>query len=91
MDLIVTDLKMPVMNGYELVEYVNRNFPHLPVYVMTGDYLPDVKPRLQRRLSLSVRIQALQLQTTGLRHRSRDRADEPDGAGRFVEPAFRKQ
>jgi CheY-like chemotaxis protein len=46
-DLIVTDLKMPVMNGYELVEYVNRHFPLLPVYVMTGDYLPDVKPRFR--------------------------------------------
>lgn len=49
-DLIVTDLKMPVMNGYELIEYVNKNFPLLPVYVMTGDYLPDVKPRLRAAL-----------------------------------------
>jgi CheY-like chemotaxis protein len=46
-DLVVTDLKMPVMNGYELVEYVNRHFPLMPVYVMTGDYLPDVKPRFR--------------------------------------------
>jgi CheY-like chemotaxis protein len=46
-DLVVTDLKMPVMNGYELVEYVNRHFPLVPVYVLTGDYLPDVKPRLR--------------------------------------------
>jgi CheY-like chemotaxis protein len=46
-DVMVTDLKMPVMNGYELVEYANKNFPLLPVYVMTGDYLPDVKPRLR--------------------------------------------
>jgi CheY-like chemotaxis protein len=46
-DVVVTDLKMPVMNGYELVEYVNSHFPLLPVYVMTGDYLPDVKPRFR--------------------------------------------
>ncbi len=46
-DLIVTDLKVPVMNGYELVDYANRNFPCIPVYVMTRDYLPDVKTRLR--------------------------------------------
>ncbi|OGW47762.1 MAG: hypothetical protein A2078_13135 [Nitrospirae bacterium GWC2_57_9] len=46
-DVVVTDLKMPVMNGYEVVDYVNRHFPELPVYVMTGDYLPDVMPRFQ--------------------------------------------
>lgn len=46
-DLVVTDLKMPVMNGYEVVEYVNRHFPDVPVFVMTGDYLPDVMPKLR--------------------------------------------
>jgi DNA-binding NtrC family response regulator len=46
-NVIVTDLGMPVMNGYELVEYVNKNFPLIPVYVMTGEYIPDVKPRFR--------------------------------------------
>lgn len=46
-DLIVTDLKMPVMNGYEVVHYANKYFPCIPVYVMTGDYLPDVKPKFR--------------------------------------------
>ena len=46
-DLVITDLKMPVMNGYQVVDYVNKSFPCLPVYVMTGDYLPDVKPRFR--------------------------------------------
>lgn len=46
-DLIVTDLKMPVMNGYQVVDHVNKFFPGLPVYVMTGDYLPDVMPKLR--------------------------------------------
>lgn len=41
-DLIVTDLKMPVMNGYEVVAYANKNHPCIPVVVMTGDYLPEV-------------------------------------------------
>lgn len=46
-DLVVTDLKMPLMNGYEVVDHVNKNYPAVPVVVMTGDYLPDVKPRLR--------------------------------------------
>lgn len=45
-DVILTDLKMPVMNGYEVVHYVNENHPSIPIYVMTGDYLPDVTSRL---------------------------------------------
>ncbi len=44
-DLIVTDLKMPLMNGYEVVAYANEKYPQIPVYVMTGDYLPDVRQR----------------------------------------------
>lgn len=46
-DLIVTDLEMPIMNGYEVVDYANKNFPGLPVYVMTGDYLSDVTPKFR--------------------------------------------
>ncbi len=46
-DLIVTDLKMPVMSGYELVAYANKNYPEVPVYVMTADYLPDVRQRFR--------------------------------------------
>lgn len=46
-DLIVTDIKMPVMNGYELVDYANKHFPCVPVYVMTGDYLPDIQPKFR--------------------------------------------
>lgn len=44
-DLIVTDLKMPIMNGYEVVAYANKNHPDVPVFVMTADYLPDVRER----------------------------------------------
>jgi CheY-like chemotaxis protein len=46
-DFIVTDLKMPIMNGYEVVAYANKNHPRIPVYVMTGDYLPEVKQKFR--------------------------------------------
>ncbi|QDG53909.1 response regulator [Persicimonas caeni] len=35
-DLVVTDLKMPQVNGFELLEHINREFPSLPVLVMTA-------------------------------------------------------
>ena len=35
-DFILTDLEMPVMNGYELLSYVKRNHPDIPFLVMTG-------------------------------------------------------
>ncbi len=44
-DLIMTDLTMPVMNGYEVVAYANGNHPGIPVCVMTGDCIPDVERR----------------------------------------------
>ena len=35
-DLIVTDLQMPNMNGLELVEATQRDFPELPVVLVTA-------------------------------------------------------
>ena len=35
-DLVVTDLRMPEMDGFELLAWLRRGFPHLPVIVMTA-------------------------------------------------------
>jgi CheY-like chemotaxis protein/predicted regulator of Ras-like GTPase activity (Roadblock/LC7/MglB family) len=35
-DLVVTDLRMPEMDGFELLAYLRRQSPHLPVFVMTA-------------------------------------------------------
>lgn len=35
-DLVLTDLEMPVMNGLDLVEAVHRDFPWVPVILMTA-------------------------------------------------------
>ncbi|MFO8057975.1 MAG: response regulator [bacterium] len=42
-DLVVTDLKMPEMSGYELVAYMGRNFPRTPVIVMTAYGSPEME------------------------------------------------
>ncbi len=45
-DLILTDINMPVMDGYSLINYRNRHFPHISLMVVTGDTSPDVMQRL---------------------------------------------
>ncbi len=35
-DLVLTDLRMPEMDGFELLAYLRRNFASLPVIVMTA-------------------------------------------------------
>jgi CheY-like chemotaxis protein len=39
-DLLITDIKMPRMNGVELVRHARRNHHHLPVIVITADAAP---------------------------------------------------
>ena len=51
-DLILTDLNMPVVSGYQLIEYVKKNLPSAPVLGMTAVCTPDVEERL-RRLGVS--------------------------------------
>ncbi len=42
-DLIISDLKMPSMSGFELLSVVRRRFPHIPVIAITGEFVgaPD--------------------------------------------------
>ena len=35
-DLVVTDLKMPEMDGYQLLTEMIKGYPHIPVIVMTA-------------------------------------------------------
>ncbi len=35
-DLLLTDIKMPEMDGLDLTGYVRENYPELPVILMTG-------------------------------------------------------
>jgi len=41
-NIVVTDLSMPVMNGIELARRIREKFPNLPVILMTGwgDFVP---------------------------------------------------
>lgn len=45
-DLVITDLHMPVMDGFALIKYLSEHRPGTPVLAMTGAPLRDVEPRL---------------------------------------------
>ncbi len=42
-DLIITDLKMPVMDGFELLAYMSSHHPRIPVIVMTAYGTPVIE------------------------------------------------
>jgi len=48
-DLVLTDLKMPVMDGYELLSYMSERHQKIPVIVMTGFGSPDIAKRLKQK------------------------------------------
>jgi CheY-like chemotaxis protein len=40
-DVIVSDLAMPNMSGFELLSVVRRRFPHIPVVAISGEFNGD--------------------------------------------------
>ncbi len=47
-DLLVTDLKMPTMDGFELLAHLSRHYPTVPVIVMTAFGTQEIEERLNR-------------------------------------------
>ena len=37
-DVIISDLRMPNMSGFELLSVVRRRFPHIPAIAISGEY-----------------------------------------------------
>ena len=46
-DLLVTDLEMPVMDGFELLAVVKQDFPTMPAIVITGHITSKIKERIK--------------------------------------------
>ena len=37
-DVVISDLRMPNMSGFELLSVIRRRFPHIPVIAISGEY-----------------------------------------------------
>lgn len=47
-DLVVTDLMMPVLDGFELIAYIVGRFPRLPIIVVSAFSQSDVEPQIEK-------------------------------------------
>lgn len=47
-DLVVTDIQMPEMDGFALVSHISQNFPKLPVIIITSHATPSMEHKLTR-------------------------------------------
>ncbi len=61
-DLLVTDLKLPEMDGFELLAWVSRNQPQMPVIVMTAFGTPEIEARLSKMDTLQYLEKPLDLE-----------------------------
>jgi len=40
-EMVIADVSMPRMNGFDLLKVLKRNYPHMPVVMMTGHNLSE--------------------------------------------------
>jgi len=52
--LVVTDLKMPEMDGFALLAFLKNNFPEIPAIVMTAFATPEIEKRLKQTGMMSM-------------------------------------
>ena len=48
-DLVLTDIDMPDMNGWEVAEAIRRRSPSIPIVLITGLMGPEVMRRARER------------------------------------------
>lgn len=53
-DVVVTDLRMPVMDGYHLIALIHAHYPGMPVIVLTS--LPEGEPQDRARSLGALRV-----------------------------------
>lgn len=46
-DLVLTDLQMPGMDGWNLTSHIKGRFPNIPVVLMTGQGKEDIMERMK--------------------------------------------
>lgn len=66
-DVLITDINMPGVNGYELVHAVRRHYPGLRVLVCSGYAEPEQGVPLVRKPYTQDKLASVMARTTGLR------------------------
>ena len=96
-DLLITDIKMPVMDGLELIEELYFSYPELPVVILSGyddfDYaktaihfgVKDYLLKPASRQELSELLQRLELVLSRNRGRLEDETADYDSSAAAVE------
>jgi CheY-like chemotaxis protein len=46
--LILTDLEMPKVDGYKVIEYAKKNHPSIPLIIMTGSWSLDLEQLIKK-------------------------------------------
>ena len=83
MDVLVTDLSMPVMDGFKLIAIVAERYPSIPILVMTG--LPEAEHRNTPLFTGALRILTKPPRLSQLMEEIRGAAQRrPDGMVRGI-------
>ena len=45
-DIVITDRRMPGMSGEELIRKIKESLPHLPIILMTADFLSNTERKV---------------------------------------------
>ncbi|WP_419663999.1 response regulator receiver protein [Desulfosarcina variabilis str. Montpellier] len=61
--LVITDLMMPVMDGFELITQLMAHYPDIPVLVITGNPIPEKEQRRFKEGSLVVLSKPFKVET----------------------------
>ena len=48
LDFVITDIKMPQMDGLELLAHMRKNRPQVPCVVLTGSESPEIRNEADR-------------------------------------------
>ncbi|MDA8089661.1 MAG: response regulator [Nitrospiraceae bacterium] len=80
-DVLVTDLKMPEMDGFELLQNISKDFPEIRVIVLTAFITPDIEGQIRAIGDYACMEKPLEFEE--LKGRIMGMLDYPGGTGSF--------